>query len=651
MNYIIQLTNKKTGQIITKEVNDLNDGEKLYFKFSLDMREFEDGEYDLELTKSGQLIIVDTLYIGDYQPNSLQYKRGDNTYIEIVLDAKFQNKEVEITEIETVVKTDEDYDGFKEVIIDATPLYENAYEMGNKDGYETGIKIQKELLETLTVTENGTYIKEDGYNEVIVNVPDLNGDYDTGYEDGFVDGKETGVNQAGEIIAETAQVLNITENGSYLTQYSEPYIPTNITGVYPNGNNFYSYAKITGSVYDTGIKIDENTNVELWWNNTDVNLNISEGFVIGFQANDNSIIWKIFWQQAHSTYVAEINQNGIQFNLDNVGWHHFKMSFANGFWLDGEKIGDFTKNVTGSTENTLKINGGHIEFNNFNANSWFGMIKINDNIIIPTANGFLNTTTNELLTNIRVGEYNYIEDNEIYGEGNLIKTVNVNVIPKINVAKTGLKFANSTFTKIPQWADFSGITNMSDMFNSCGNLTEIPLLNTSNVISMERMFRYCGKLKAIPSLDTSSVTNMKEMFYNCSQLTTIPALYTSKVTDMNAIFSSCGNLVSLPALDLSGININGYQAADFAGYSTLGNLTDVGGFIGLRKSITTNGWNKCPNLSYQSCINIMNGLYDFVGNSITPSSNEGQLKVHQNFLNLVGDEISIATNKGWVLSA
>lgn len=224
-------------------------------------------------------------------------------------------------------------------------------------------------------------------------------------------------------------------------------------------------------------------------------------------------------------------------------------------------------------------------------------------------------------------------------------------IGKINVVEYGLNFAYSTFTKIPEWADFSGITNMSDMFNSCGNLTEIPLINTSNVISMERLFRYCGNLKSIPLLITSSVTNMKEMFYNCSQLTTIPALYTSKVTDMNAIFSSCGNLVSLPALDLSGININGYQAADFAGYSTLGNLTDVGGFIGLRKSITTNGWNKCPNLSYQSCINIMNGLYDFVGNSITPSSNEGQLKVHQNFLNLVGDEISIATNKGWQILA
>ena len=59
----------------------------------------------------------------------------------------------------------------------------------------------------------------------------------------------------------------------------------------------------------------------------------------------------------------------------------------------------------------------------------------------------------------------------------------------------------------------------------------------------------------------------------------------------------------------------------------------------------------CPNLTYQSCINILNGLYDFTGNGETPYSSQGKLKVHQNFLNAVGDEISIGTNKGWTITA
>lgn len=80
-------------------------------------------------------------------------------------------------------------------------------------------------------------------------------------------------------------------------------------------------------------------------------------------------------------------------------------------------------------------------------------------------------------------------------------------------------------------------------------------------------------------------------------------------------------------------------------------LTDFGGLINLKASITSYAFNNLPNLSYESCINILNGLYDFTGNGITPASNEGKLKVHQNFLNLVGDEISIGTNKGWTITA
>ena len=36
--------------------------------------------------------------------------------------------------------------------------------------------------------------------------------------------------------------------------------------------------------------------------------------------------------------------------------------------------------------------------------------------------------------------------------------------------------------------------------------------------------------------------------------------------------------------------------------------------------------------------------------SETPTSSQGKLKVHQNFLNTVGDEISIGTSKGWSIT-
>ena len=47
----------------------------------------------------------------------------------------------------------------------------------------------------------------------------------------------------------------------------------------------------------------------------------------------------------------------------------------------------------------------------------------------------------------------------------------------------------------------------------------------------------------------------------------------------------------------------------------MSSLTDVGGWENLSCDWNDNyGLRACPNLTYQSCINILNGLYDFVGN-------------------------------------
>ena len=255
------------------------------------------------------------------------------------------------------------------------------------------------------------------------------------------------------------------------------------------------------------------------------------------------------------------------------------------------------------------------------------------------------------------------------------KGVNVNVIPRVNVQESGLRFGYSTFTEVPAWADWEGITSMRQMFNFCPNLTTIPLLDTSSVTDMSFMVSYCSnftslplldtssvttmenmlassKLTTIPLLDTSKVTHMGNMFRDCSSLTSIPALDTSKVMTMNNMFSNCSSLTSIPALDCSSINTDYYNAAAWFGHSNLNNLTEIGGFLNLKtKSDSNYGLAKCPNLTYQSCINVLNGLYDFTGNGETPNSNQGKLKVHANFLTTVGEDISIGLNKGWTITS
>lgn len=87
-------------------------------------------------------------------------------------------------------------------------------------------------------------------------------------------------------------------------------------------------------------------------------------------------------------------------------------------------------------------------------------------------------------------------------------------------------------------------------------------------------------------------------------------------------------------------------------YSERKDVTYHSGFPNCKYSTNDNNYYvKFPNLTYESCISILNNLYDFTGNGVTPSSSQGKLKVHSNFLSLVGDEISIGTNKGWTITA
>ena len=110
----------------------------------------------------------------------------------------------------------------------------------------------------------------------------------------------------------------------------------------------------------------------------------------------------------------------------------------------------------------------------------------------------------------------------------------------------------TNLTEIPL-LDTSNVTNMCAMFSSCTNLTEIPLLNTSSVTDMNDMFDRCTNLTTIPLLDTGSVTDMEYMFYGCTNLTTMPLLNASNVTNMEYMFDSCTNLTTIPLLNTSNV--------------------------------------------------------------------------------------------------
>ena len=488
-----------------------------------------------------------------------------------------------------------------EVNIDVDSYYNNGYNQGKTDG----VNEQKGKLSQIKISENGTYANENGYSEVEVDVHDLNGSYDEGYQQGhtegyaegerigYAQGKTDGVNEQKSKL----ETISITENGTYTKEDGYNHIEVNVPDL--NGS------------YDEGYKQGHTEGY---------NEGYAEGEGVGYNQGKTDGID----EQKGKLSQITISENGTYTKEDGYREVVVNVPDLNGSYNEGYNQGK----TDGVNEQKSKLESINI-----------------------TENG---TYTKE-------DGYNHIE-------------VNVNVIPKVNVKETGLKFGNSTFTEVPEWVDFEGITDMSYMFQYCRNLRTIPLIDTSNVgdmnfmldncaylqtiplidtsnvTSMNGTFRACYELQTIPLIDTSNVRDMTQMFFSCISLQTIPPINTSNATNMNQMFYNCSKLTSVPALDARSLNMGSYSG--IFGSKQLSNLTDFGGLLNLKCSLTSdNNFKRAPNLTYESCINVLNGLYDFTGNGETPNSSQGKLKVHPNFLTTVGDEISIGTSRGWTITA
>lgn len=179
------------------------------------------------------------------------------------------------------------------------------------------------------------------------------------------------------------------------------------------------------------------------------------------------------------------------------------------------------------------------------------------------------------------------------------------------IAGTGVKLAYSSFSEVPDWADFEGVTDMSRMFYMCINITTIPQIDTSSAINMTRMFEGCKRLTTIPQIDTSSVEYMDGMFRNCSSLTSIPLIDASSLMEGFSMFFACKS------------------------------LTDLGGFPGLHCELNLS---YSSNLTVESLMNVINKAADVTANPQTLTLGS------TNLAKLTEEQISVATNKGWTLA-
>lgn len=200
--------------------------------------------------------------------------------------------------------------------------------------------------------------------------------------------------------------------------------------------------------------------------------------------------------------------------------------------------------------------------------------------------------------------------------------------------------------------DTSNVKDTTYMFKDCRLLSKIPLFNTSKVTNMQFMFYACNNLSdVIFGLDTSNVTNISNIFGSCYNLVTISSFNTSNIINFSSAFAYCYDLKTISVLDLqNATNINSM-------FNNCNDLANLGGLQNLGQSyLTTASANysnytlnlsSCNNLTHDSLMNVINGLYDIA----SKGCNVQKLQLGStNLAKLTEEEIAIAQNKGWNVS-
>ena len=153
--------------------------------------------------------------------------------------------------------------------------------------------------------------------------------------------------------------------------------------------------------------------------------------------------------------------------------------------------------------------------------------------------------------------------------------------------------------------DTSNVTNMSNMFENCSELSSLDLcgFNTSNVKDMTCMFEGCESLTHLnlSEFDTSSVTHMYGMFKGCKSLTDLDLsnFDTSNVVHMNGydvgMFQGCSSLISL---NLSRFNTSATESMEYM-FCDCGSLAslDLTGFDTSNVTDMNRMFFKCSNLT------------------------------------------------------
>ena len=522
---------------------------------------------------------------------------------------------------------DKDYTGIGKlnvmVQIPEQPIYEEGYVVGKEDG----INEQKRKLTDINITQNGTYTKEDGYKNVVVNVPvpEIN-------------------NQEKSItITENGQT-DITPDTNY-TGLSKVGVNVNINtqSYYDNG---YSQGKIDGKTEGIAEQKAKLTDISITENGTYEKEDGYKNVVV------NVPVPEINNQEKSIT----INSNGTSSVVPDNGYTGIS------------KI-DITVNVpTSGGDGIDLISLGYTAQENTSINT-----DIQDSIAYSQSLLESYTNSTSYSNNYRitfVPLFPCSERTSFYRMFSFCSSLTT--IPSLDTT-SGTNFSGMFdgcySLKFVSQLDTSKNTDFSYLFSDCKSLTSIPALDTKKGNNFQYMFKNCYMLSSIPYLDTSNttsnITDFSFMFYGCRSLSTIPEINVTKGYNFEGMFSGCSSLVNIGKLH----TILGSEFSDmFSGCYKLEtisliNISDTDDKNNLLQMFQ--GCSKLKNITFEGSINADISFYYteiLTYNSIksiltacaaTTNTNPKRIEFNQSIKDKnqeLTNLVASCTSKGWIVS-
>ena len=512
-----------------------------------------------KVSYSGDGKVIGTLDIDDLIEES---------YNEGVAEQKSKLTTITITENGTYNRED----GYNEVVVDVPDLN------GNYDeGYNEGVAEQKSKLTTITITENGTYNREDGYNEVIVDVPDLNGNYDEGYSEGVAVGRE-------EIITEQSDAT-ITPQTVLKGEIGYGSNNERIVGEFEFVEGF-NYGKI-GYSQELSNELNRETAEKLAY---------SKSLYDAWDPNRTSA-QKYFQNDSSLVYAPNVNT----INVTDMSYMLYQCPNLS-------IIPDYNYDKVTNMQNFCSYSGNKSLNLDLKSCTNAQMITSYNKSIEDVSINFNNTSTN------------------CYG-----------------LVYGCEKLKNVTLKNV-------NMTDSRSVFYNCGYLSNVDFDNVTLNGSLDSTFQGCSKLTSVPQFFTSNnVTDTSYMFSGCSEITSVPQFDTSKTKKINAMFRNCSKLETIPEFDFGSVD-SLPTGSSYQPFRSCGLLHNIGGFKDLGKgfkdeTVLLNLYDSV--ITYESCMNIINKLYDLNLINFTHTATIDLNTTSFNYLS--PEDIAIATSKGWTI--